>query len=195
MGENKSSIKLVVVGDGAVGKTCLLTTYAENHFPHEYVPTVFDNFNSSVTLDGHNVNLNLWDTAGQEEYDRLRLLSYPATDVVIMCYNIASSTSLNNIRHKWIHEIKEHIPNKPILLVGTQRDKRDEAKDAYEKSDFVSFQTGKRMADELKLDKFMETSALKDQQGLKEVFEEACRLVLYPDQSKTGPKRRVCNFL
>jgi len=177
MGENKSSIKLVVVGDGAVGKTCLLTTYAENHFPHEYVPTVFDNFNSSVTLDGHNVNLNLWDTAGQEEYDRLRLLS------------------LNNIRHKWIHEIKEHIPNKPILLVGTQRDKRDEAKDAYEKSDFVSFQTGKRMADELKLAKFMETSALKDPQGLKEVFEEACRLVLYPDQSNTGPKRRVCNFL
>ena len=44
------------------------------------------------------------------------LNSYPQTDVVIMCYNIASSTSLNNIKHKWIHEVREHIPNKPIML-------------------------------------------------------------------------------
>jgi len=195
MGENKNSIKLVVVGDGAVGKTCLLTTYAENHFPHEYVPTVFDNFNSSVTLDGNTINLNLWDTAGQEEYDRLRLLSYPATDVVIICYNIASPTSLSNIRAKWIHEVKEHIPNKPILLVGTQKDRRDEAIDMYEKSQFVSTQMGKKVADDLKLTKFMETSALKDQQGLREVFEEACRLVLYPNQHQNKPPRKVCTIL
>ena len=87
--------KLVIVGDGACGKTCLLIVFSKDQFPEVYVPTVFENYVADIEVDGKHVELALWDTAGQEDYDRLRPLSYPDTDVILMCFSIDRFVALS----------------------------------------------------------------------------------------------------
>ena len=118
-------IKCVVVGDGAVGKTCLLSSFAKNSFPEEYVPTVFDNFEANLVVDGRPVQMTLWDTAGQSDYDRVRPLSYPLTNVLLICFSLISPSSLENAQQQWRAEVQHHCPGIPFLLVGTKLDLRD----------------------------------------------------------------------
>ena len=122
---NKESVtKCVVVGDGAIGKTCLLVSYTTGHFPEEYNPTVFDNFNAELGINDKTYKLNLFDTAGQEDFDRLRPLSYPLTDVFLVCFSVVMPVSFRNIKEKWISEIRYYCPSKPYILVGLQSDLR-----------------------------------------------------------------------
>ncbi|CAI8615272.1 unnamed protein product [Vicia faba] len=108
-------IKCVTVGDGAVGKTCVLISYTSNTFPTDYVPTVFDNFSANVVVNGSTVNLGLWDTAGQEDYNRLRPLSYRGADVFILAFSLISKASYENVSKKWIPELKHYAPGVPII--------------------------------------------------------------------------------
>ncbi|KAL7270719.1 RHO4 protein [Rhizina undulata] len=120
------SKKLVVVGDGGCGKTCLLISYSQGFFPEKYVPTVFENYITHKLHEttGKTVELALWDTAGQEEYDRLRPLSYPETDVLFVCFAIDSPHSLENVLDKWYPEVLHFCPQTPLILVGLKTDLR-----------------------------------------------------------------------
>lgn len=168
-----NSIKCVVVGDGAVGKTCMLISYTTNAFPGEYIPTVFDNYCVNIMVDGKPVSLGLWDTAGQEDYDRLRPLSYPQTDVFLICFSVISPSSLANVEDKWLPELQHHAPDTPIILVGTKIDMRYD-KEVLEKTTPITAKQGIDMAKKLGIRKYVECSAL-TQQGLKSVFDECIR--------------------
>jgi GTPase SAR1 family protein len=124
----------------------MLMSYTQNTFPDNYIATVFDNYESLQVVDGKTIHLQLWDTAGQEEYDRLRSLSFPDTEVFLVCFSISDPTSFQNIENKvrfkatssshiftslffvtsqWIPEVKEFMKTAPVILVGTKADFRD----------------------------------------------------------------------
>ncbi|XP_078489007.1 rac5 protein isoform X2 [Ciona intestinalis] len=175
------AVKCVVVGDGAVGKTCLLISYTTNAFPGEYIPTVFESYAANVMVDDRSVNIGLWDTAGQEDYDKLRPLSYPQSDVFVMCFSLVNPTSYENIAEKWYPEIHEHCPDIPIVLVGTKLDLREDPetlKTLGERNLVPITQTqGLQLAKKVGAKKYFECSAL-TRENLDELFLEAMRTAL-----------------
>jgi len=182
--------KLVIVGDGACGKTCLLIVFSKDQFPEVYVPTVFENYVADIEVDGKQVELALWDTAGQEDYDRLRPLSYPDTDVILMCFSIDSPDSLENILEKWHPEVKHFCPNVPIVLVANKKDLRNDSTTIKElakmKQEPVKSEDGRAMAEKINAFGYLECSA-RTKEGVREVFELATRAAL---QVKHKKKKR-----
>ena len=183
------NIKCVVVGDGAVGKTCLLQSYCDNHFSEEYVPIIFDNTTKDMDVDGHSISLGLWDTAGQEDYDRLRPLPYTGADVFVLCFSVDQRVSLENIKAKWYPEIRYHCPLSPVILVATQLDLREE-KTKSDGKKFVSKSDGEKVARSIKAVKFLECSA-RTQKNMEAVFDEAVRAGLYKTKKKRKHKCRI----
>lgn len=184
-------IKCVVVGDGSVGKTSLLMSYTQNAFPGEYIPTVFDHYQANVMVEGRICSLTLWDTAGQDDYDRLRPLSYPMTDVFLVCFSLVRRESLLNIQQKWYPEIRHHCDSTPILLVGTKEDLREDSSTSDHNN--ISYNEAKCFGKQIQAVKYVECSA-KTQKGVKQVFDEAVKAALFPPKSAKKKTKR-CEVL
>ena len=182
-------IKLVVIGDGAVGKTCLLISYANNRFPEDYIPTVFDNYVVNLTAGDQTIELGLWDTAGQEEYDRLRPLSYANANVFLVCFSVTNPVSFENVTSKWYPEVIHFCPDVPQILVGTKLDLRSDSGTLDKLKSLgqspISTDQGAELAKKIKAVKYLECSA-KTGESLKHVFDEAVKAVLFAPKKKKG---------
>uniref|UniRef100_A0A4W2E5A6 Ras homolog family member Q n=1 Tax=Bos indicus x Bos taurus TaxID=30522 RepID=A0A4W2E5A6_BOBOX len=128
----------------------------------------------------------------QEDYDRLRPLSYPMTDVFLICFSVVNPASFQNVKEEWVPELKEYAPNVPFLLIGTQIDLRDDPKTLARLNDMkekpICVEQGQKLAKEIGACCYVECSAL-TQKGLKTVFDEAIIAILTP--KKHTVKKRI----
>lgn len=179
-------------------KSCLLTSYTTGSFPKDYVPTVFDNYSANVKVADKTVALSLWDTAGQDDYDRLRPLSYPSTDVFLLAFSVVSDVSLKNVKNKWFPEVMHHCPTRNIL-VGTKVDLRSNPEFTQALGErglkTVSREEGVQMAADIKALSYLECSAATGE-GLKEVFDFAIKSVVNGQKktSSSSSKKTNCTL-
>ena len=124
--DKEHNIKLVFVGETAVGKTSIIMTWTQEKFPTLYEPTVFDTYNGTKNYKGAEIKLQIWDTAGHEDLGRLRPIAYTNTDCFLVCFSLVDKNSLKQACTKWIAEVKATAKSCPCILVGTKMDLRDE---------------------------------------------------------------------
>ncbi|CAL8307467.1 unnamed protein product [Boreogadus saida] len=198
---NVETIKCVVVGDNAVGKTRLIcaracnTTLTQYQLLATHVPTVWaiDQYRvcqevlerSRDVVDEVSVSLRLWDTFGDHHKDRR--FAYGRSDVVVLCFSIANPHSLHHVKTMWSMEIKHFCPRTPVILVGCQLDLRYADLEAVNRArrpmarpikqgDILPPESGREVAKELGIP-YYETSVF-DQFGIKDIFDNAIRAAL-----------------
>ncbi|KAL5633183.1 hypothetical protein ACGC1H_003621 [Rhizoctonia solani] len=171
--------KIVVCGDGGCGKTSLLNVFTRGFFTQVYEPTVFENYVHDVKVDDQIVELSLWDTAGQEDFDRLRSLSYADTHLVMLCFSVDNPISLENVESRWIEEVLEHCPGVKLVLVALKCDLRDDSLVRERLGRFgsrpVVYEEGLTVARRIRASRYLECSS-KFNRGVTEVFNESARV-------------------
>ncbi|XP_044257012.1 ras-like GTP-binding protein rhoA [Tribolium madens] len=192
------SKKIVVIGDGACGKTSLSVAFSQNEFPETHVPTVYDTYIKTINVDGQNVELAIWDTAGEEDYDRLRPLSYAKASVIIVCFTIDSPVSLDNVKKKWGPEVKHYCRKVPILLVANKLDLRNNKETIENLQRYnmqpVKYVQGLKVSKKIGARGYIECSA-KHMMGVHEVFRNAAKIALEkPKEKRLKRCVSMCSF-
>jgi len=173
-------VKCGVVGDGTVGKTTLLLSYITQAFITEYTPTVFDNFSAIEEVNGEVINVILWDTAGQDDYAQIRTTCYSSCkyDVFLLCFSVIHKDSFDNIKYKWLPELKQNSPGTPFILVGTKADLRDDSNNP----NHISQKEGAKRAKDIKAHTYVECTS-REPASVGKVVMEAVNIVLEADKA------------
>eukprot|EP00924_Labyrinthula_sp_SR-Ha-C_P009541 maker-scaffold_2-snap-gene-27.1-mRNA-1 protein AED:0.05 eAED:0.05 QI:248/1/1/1/1/1/4/39/190 len=180
--ENVGNIKIVLVGDGSIGKTCCLKAYIDRdngykEYMKNYTPTVLESFAARVPLPGdQTITVDFWDTAGQETLADVRLLAYPDTSVFLICYSIVSRDSLDNVKATWFPETKSNAPQASSILVGLKNDLRHKSSSVVVEEEEVV-----KTRKEIKAREQLLCSA-KTGEGIIELFKTAVVQALTPDE-------------
>ncbi|PVF94897.1 GTP-binding protein rhoA [Serendipita vermifera] len=184
--------KVVLLGDGYVGKTYLILQFRTGNFPMQFIPTFMERYIEDIEINGKRMELEICDTAGQEDYDRLRPLDYPGTNVFLLCFSVDDSESFENIELKWILEITHFCPGTPFILVGCKADLRNDSRRIEELrvrgEKMISAEYGEAMARRIGANTYLECSS-KLGEGVEQVFRVAATITSPPASKK---KRKDC---
>ncbi|KAK6169991.1 hypothetical protein SNE40_018492 [Patella caerulea] len=180
--------KITIVGDGESGKTSLINRFAHGGFNDDnYLPTVTEITVENVEYGQKAVELNIQDTAGQESYGTLRPISYPGTDVIVVCFSIDNIASLENVSLNWVPEIRHFCGAVTIVLVGTKSDVRDTlmcgSNSNFLKHGPLKYEDGCAMAYRINAVTYLECSSKSDK-GIEEVFHAAIKASLSKPKKK-----------
>ncbi|BHF71640.1 hypothetical protein SprV_0401470000 [Sparganum proliferum] len=178
------SRKVVVVGDANCGKASLLSVFVYGSFPEVSNGVPFEDCHASLEVGAEEVHLALWNTSGQEEYHRLRPVSYLDADVCIICFSIDNHSTLEAASERWAKEVRRFCPQVPLILVGMKSDLRHST-ERQSGPALVSEAEGKATASHIGAFAYIECSA-RLSQHVREVFELA---VMASNSRQKGHKR------
>ncbi|KAG9263413.1 rho-related GTP-binding protein RhoF [Astyanax mexicanus] len=193
-------LKFVIVGDGGCGKTSLLMVYAKGDFPEKYAPSVFEKYVTTVTHGGKEIQLNLYDTAGQDDYDRLRPLSYQNADLILVCYDVTNPTSYENVIIKWYPEVHHFCRDVPKILIGCKTDLRKDKEKMRKlravEQEPITYTQGEETQKQMNAELYLECSA-KYRENVEDIFKEATKLAMTMRRKarKARKKRKPCSIL
>lgn len=188
--------KLVIVGDSSAQKTTLLYVSMKRDIPESLKPTVFENYVDDVEVVDQAgkkrvVELTLWDTSGNSDYDRLRPLSYPDTDVILVCFSVKEPNSFENVQIKWIPDIKHFCPGVPFFIIGHETSGEADANSLRER---VTRAQGRRLARKVGAVAYMECCA-RTGEGVNEVYVAATLASLKKKKKQHKAKSSKYNFI
>lgn len=190
--------KLVFIGDGASGKSCLINRLVNDQFDDQYEPTVFDeekifyevsedgSYNLSKTETKTSRVLRYYDTAGQEDFETLRKLAYRGCDILVIVFSIVNKDSFDNVRAKWNQDRKAHMSKAKAILVGTKSDLVGDPNF----TNCVKKEEAEQMRKSIKATNYIETSS-KTGDGVPNVLQEVFKQISLLDQ----PKTKSCNII
>lgn len=189
----KVAAKLVMVGQGAVGKSCFLIRVAHNEFPQDYVPTVFDNTDQPVSIRSNrhqvDVQLGLFDTMSRSDDHRIRRLVYPGADLVVICFSVIHSSSFEEATTAFVAEANENAPGAPVVLLGLKSDLR-KSTDIAEKMKKYNIRPVPRSDAEAAAQKlgipYFETSSLTDPEGVHAIMQQLADIIVDRRLKKPG---------
>ncbi|XP_062334488.1 rho-related GTP-binding protein RhoF [Osmerus eperlanus] len=192
-------LKIVIVGDGGCGKTSLLMVYAKGDFPEKYAPSVFEKYVTTISYGGKEIVLNLYDTAGQDDYDRLRPLSYQNANLVLVCYDVTNPTSFENVLIKWYPEINHFCQDVPVILIGCKTDLRKDKERTRKLKALdqapITYIQGDETKRQMNADLYLECSA-KYRENVEDIFREATKRALAASRrARHRARKRHCVLL
>ena len=193
--QEKAPVKCVIIGDGCVGISCLLSVYTQKVFPTSWTPTVFDTHPTTLKIDNEDIDAIIWELANQEGYQSLRRVAYLNTDVFILVFTVDNQDSSENVEEMWKNELEGVFPKgqvPPIVLVGTKTDLRG-GKTRHDRP-LTTYKDGVELAKRIGARRYVECSAKTDPQSCHNVFETAVREALVKKKSVKSPALSLSCF-